>query len=159
MVDWREEIKSGQMIPDIRFQDRDGREVRISDFRNRANLVLMVTGEPVQPEFTKRLLELKNAQADLEWENAQVLVVCGSEDICRQVEAVVPEIRFPLLIDQIGKAFELILGSEERKGFAVVILDRYGEIYNFSRSGETTPVYTGEEILDTIRFIELQCPE
>lgn len=129
-------LERGMLLRDVPAQTFDGHSVSVSDFRGRRNLVLILPG--MQGEEASLLSELRQSAAELQEEEAVVLIADPSDDAHRHYGAASPE------------------GSRIA---AVYIADRYGEIYFAAHSGPGDSLPAAAEMLEWLRFINAQCPE
>ena len=130
------QLERGMMVRDLPARTPEGREVHASDFRGRRNLVLIVPGQG--GEELGLLDELRLGAADLQEEEAVVLIADEDDESCRLYGAVSPE---------------------GHRIAALYIADRYGEIYFVAHSQPGHALPGAAEVLDWLRFINAQCPE
>jgi peroxiredoxin len=137
--------KPSQMIPDFRLSTSEGREFAISGFRGRRNLLLIFAANAFPP-----IVEgLARRTAELSEEQTQVLVIARTP--VKSIGGV-----FPVLLDAdgyVGRRF----GAESAP--AVYITDQYGEIYSAARSEGAEPLPDADQILASLRHINVACPE
>ncbi len=137
-----------EMIPDFVLPSSSGGRVQASSYRGRRDLVLVFIGQG----GNENLLDaLASANGELNEEETQVLVVyrgsvAQAEDLRRRLS-----LPFPVLADEDGQVHL----RYAVKRAAVVITDRYGEIYSVFR--QVLP--DTEEILASLRHINAACPE
>lgn len=147
----------GECLRDFRYVTVDGDERRLSDFKGRNNLVLILTGGP-----ENGLLDAV-AQAYSEVQQMEgrgiVILKCEREEAIRgRVSRHWP---FDVAVDMAG-ALHRELGAEDRMGVtgtAVYITDRWAEVFFASRTTGEEPEPEIKELLDWLAFIDHQCPE
>ncbi len=147
----------GECLRDFPYVTVDGDERRVSDFKGRDNLVLVLTGGP-----GNRLLDaLAQAYSEVQQMEARVIAIlkCDREEAIRARTA--QHWPFDVVVDMAG-ALHRELGAEDQMGVsgtAVYITDRWAEVFFASR---TTGEESGPEIkelLGWLTFIDHQCPE
>jgi peroxiredoxin len=140
-----------QMIPDFTLDSSEGVEVNASQYRGKRNLVIAFAGT-VPGAAMEWLNELARRTEDLEEENARVLVIV--QDTPEQVRGLHQELGAPFifLADCDG---EVHLRYGVGSGPAVIIADRYGEIYSVNR--DTLP--NTAEVIASLRHINIMCDE
>lgn len=124
-----EVLTRGALLRDIPARTSDGRDVRVSDFRGRRNVVLIF---PAQDGCEEQALAAVQSLAD--------------DPELREQEAVVLTASTP----EAREAF----GAPD---WALFITDRYGEIFYVARHPDPLP--GAAEVLKWLEFINLQCPE
>jgi len=148
------------MVPDFSLPSTSGRPIRISDYRQRSNLVLLFVAQADREAIRPLFDQLQSARGEFANENAELLAVFPTS--IAEVERLKDEagIEFPILSDERGLT-RRFLTAEDGAGLltSIFIVDRYGEIYAIERIEQAGSVPDAEEILDWVRFIELQCPE
>lgn len=143
-------LKKGNILPAFCLPAASGEEVRIGEFRGRRNLVLFLTHPPGCAACEQKLRELTDARGELREEEAEVLaVVPGSAAEVREMKRRLA-LSLPLLID----ADRTLSG-----GAAMVVTDRFGEVFAITRSGEGHRLPTVADIAGELAFIGMQCPE
>ncbi len=153
--------RAGQRMPDFSLVASDGLPVRTSKYRGRRNLVLaFVDGTGCDP-CRGWLSNMAGDYEEVLRHEAQVLVVVhGSLDDAGEVKRA-NNLPFPVLADVDGAVHRRVgaVTPGGQPAMAVYVVDRFGEIFNVSRTGEGDTVPAPEEVLDWLQFIEIQCPE
>jgi peroxiredoxin len=142
------------ILPSLVLPDVAGKEVRTGDYRGRCNLVLFLSHPPGCERCQGTLQELAAGYGGLAAADAEVLAIipgAAEETAILQLRLGIP---FPVLVDAGAMAVRTLGG-----GAAVIVVDRFGEIFNLSRAGEGHEMMTVLEIADWLNFIEVQCPE
>jgi hypothetical protein len=145
------------MLPDAPLYPADGVGIRLSDYRHRKHLVLLVfaahAGEPgasVPGSLAARHKEFTD-------ENAEVVVVFPASPPRSALPGPYP---FPVVEDRTGALSRELTGNGSRGAvvLSVHVADRYGELFRSLdiRAGDPFPA---EEILSWLRFLERLCPE
>jgi peroxiredoxin len=146
-----------QMVPDFVLPSTDGREIEISNFRGRRNLVLVFIGG--DGGVNQLLAGLAQRREELDEEESVVFVVFRGEPAAswRQHDGA----PFTVLADQDGAVHRRFGALDDQGGSAsaVYLTDRYGEIYSTCRTlaGETLP--SAADVLASLRHINAACPE
>ena len=150
-------LKPGDRLPDVRLQWVDGPLLPLVRFRQRRNLVIVLLGPEVSAPGQALLEELARARPAIQAEAAELLAVTTATP--QQAGELTRRLGLPLLTDPDGTLHRAALGPEisgERMP-SVLVVDRYGEIYAVLRPDPAPPQVA--DILEWLRFIELQCPE
>ena len=152
--------RSGQMLPDFHLPTVDGPKVRLSDYRNRRNIVLLVL-QGLSRGTDRLLTELAQASAGLADDNAQALVVVEGPLQAAQSLQHMYGLPFPVLADEAG-AVAALLGPAEAGGgprLAVHVASRSARVYWSVWAGPDDRLPTVKDIRGWLEFIEIQCPE
>jgi peroxiredoxin len=151
----------GDMMPDLDLTGPGGRPVRISDYRQRKNLVLLfMDGAGLGARRLLRGLAFRHEE--LVREDTEVMAVSlGPEGIPELPEPFAGGPPFRVLADDEGGAHRAVGASprDGEEGTSLFILDRYGQIFAAYGPGGRAPIPPLGEILDWVRFIESECPE
>jgi hypothetical protein len=137
---------------DLSLIQGNGDSIRISDFRHRQNLVVLFTGESGFGRLSDLVKALSARYAEFRAEEAEILVVVApSAGSQAGLGAGLP---FPVARPQAGGQ-----DREQLAGPGITVLDRYGEVYAAYRPEGDAALPMVDELLEWLRFIELQCPE
>lgn len=151
----------GQVLRNFALLSAAGKQVQVSDYRGRANLVLVLAGARGSEPDLSLLQQLSALQAQVLEQEAQVLAVlyCTRE----QAQIIKQRARLPFVVlaDCEG-AVHRSLGALDPEGaprLAVYVTDRYAEVFAAWRTllGEAVP--GAQEIVSWLEFINRQCPE
>lgn len=146
-------LHRGAMLPDFVLPMVDGGVLQLESYRGRRNLVVVCSGDDARPGPVTRLLNTLVARKDeLEAEAAQVLSVVVSQPAESRDLGRWP---FPMVVDPDG-LFHRGVGATDGTGRpvpAVFVTDRFREIYAICSLPDA------QEIIDWLRFINIQCPE
>jgi len=145
----------GECLPDVGFVTVEGQERRLSDYKGRFNLVLILTGDPGHP----LLGAVARRHAEFQQRESRVLAIIeGSRgDALRAGPP--PQPPFELIADPDG-AVAARLGVPVRSGQAAAcVTDRWAEVFFFSPELTGEPERWVEELLSWLDFVEHQCPE
>jgi peroxiredoxin len=150
---------TGQLLPDAALPTSSGGTLSLDWYRGRRNLVVVLlgAGEPGD-EVARLLLQLVQVRAALQDEEAEVLVVATGET---REPVHGPEASFTVLIDP-DASFHRCLDAVDAAGNdapAVIITDRYREIYHVFRPAESPWPPTAEAVVSWLVFMNIQCPE
>jgi peroxiredoxin len=147
----------GRLIPDLEMRSLSDRLIRASDYRGKKNLVLVFTADPGSEEL---LQEFAASYAAIASEDAEVLaIVVPSRDLASALETT--RLPFPLLPDRDGPVSRSF-GAGDRAGHrspAIYVTDRFGEIYAIYRTADGKSLPKVDEVIATLAFINIQCPE
>lgn len=150
---------TGQLLPDVTLPTPSGSAVSLDRYSGRRNLVVVLLGA-VAPgnELSRLLTQLAQTRATIADEEAEVLVVAAGNASELASSAGYP---FPILVDR-NEAFHRCLSSESAAATiapAVVITDRYREIYHIFRPTDPEWPPTADQIVSWLVFMNIQCPE
>ena len=155
-------LQRDEVIPSFQLPSTRGVSIGPrSYYRRRRNLVIFFFHDG-QCQVCKGILDnLARHYSEFKENNAEVLGVSS----VRQDEAMALtqtlKLPFPLLFDSTGEVVDRFTHREPRTGRPVptiIITDRFGAVYTTIQVEESNPPRM-EEILDWVKFIELQCPE
>lgn len=149
----------GLRIPDVRLMDTDGRPVPASDYRGSKSLVLIFAdGGNKSSALLAKIGEEYQAFVD---EDAEVLAIAWGppQELANLKKNL--KLTFPVLNDEDGAAHRDFGAIDEhgRAAAAVYVTDRYGEVYDAFRTRDGDRLPTVSEILASLEFISIQCPE
>jgi mycoredoxin-dependent peroxiredoxin len=143
-----------RLIPDMELSTADGRPLRLSDYRGRRNLVLVLADSA---EASKLLPRLAAVYDQIVAEDGELIAVLWA----RNENAASLALPFPVLVETTGE-FSRRFGAVDDKGGpapALYITDRFGEIYAVFRKRDGQPFPAPAEIISTLEFVNIQCPE
>ncbi|MCL5669826.1 MAG: peroxiredoxin family protein [Acidobacteria bacterium] len=151
----------GEIVPDFALFSTTGTRVRVSDYRGKCNLVLIFCGTGCCESVRSLVGELSGMYADFVAEEAELFAVVQGAD--REVE----DFRrscdppFPVLADKEGHGHDFFgAPASEQDSFPVIcVVDRYGEVWQVFRAVDSEASCAARDILDWVRYINLECPE
>lgn len=148
-------LRSGEMAPDLALRSAASNPVRVSDYRNRENVILLFARPGEAVSLQRLLADLEDRQADLAWEHTAVIVVLQDP---AQAELSIPE-HFPVWIDSEDRWYRLMFGDQPEAPAAYVALDRFGEVIHFGPISGPEGDVIAQDLLEIVQFVELLCPE
>ncbi len=150
-------LKPGDRLPDVRLRQADGTLLPLVRFRQRRNLVIVLLGPDADGPGQALLQELSQARPAIQAEAAELLAVTTASP--QEARALSRRLGTSLLVDPEGALHRAALGpgAPDQGTPGVLVVDRYGEIYAVLRPDPEPPRVA--DILEWLRFIELQCPE
>lgn len=156
-VQWM--LNVGQRVPNFTLTDLHNQPVNLARYRGQKNLVLVFLGSVAANEIQAMLKEYSSKYSRIQEENGQVVVFLPLA--WQKAVSELGELPFPVLLDADEKAHRSLLagGPGSDLASAVLITDRFGEIYAAYRKGEEAFPPSVEEVLRWLNFIEIQCPE
>ena len=149
----------GYRLRDFQLFAVDGRQIRPSDFRAHANLVLVFAGAAATQ--MNLLEEIAHRKDELKTEEAQVIAIVLTTAAVAAELADTLKLRIPLLVDEDGSVHREF-GAATDDGApapAIYITDRYGEVFGSFRTAIGQRLPTFHEILSWLSFVNSQCPE
>jgi peroxiredoxin len=151
----------GERLPPFSLPSSTGETLSLEGYRHRKNLVLFFYHGAACPSCRSYLAALATNTLRFEEYRAQVLAISTDppEASIRLVEEM--ELPFPLLSDPTGEVVERFTERDEEghSSPALYLTDRFGALFASWRVAEADRLPGREKILNTLLFIELQCPE
>lgn len=151
----------GQLLRNFALLSAAGKQVQLSDYRGRANLVLVLAGAQGTGPKLDLLSQLSSRHSEILEQEAQVIAVlyCARE----QAQAVKSRghLPFAVLADSEGLVHRS-LGALDGNGhprLAVYVTDRYAEVFAAWRTAQGDIVPSPQDILEWLDFVNRQCPE
>jgi peroxiredoxin len=153
----REKPQRGSRLPDLSYVSVDGEKRRLSDWRGRYNLVLIVARNIEDP----LLNAIARNYAEFPARDARVLAIlqCDPTDVAQARDS--RRWLFDVAADACGLLSRELAGQSEAEeaGTAVFITDRWSEVFFASRSVDGDAAPDVRELLGWLTFVEHQCPE
>ncbi|MFX1269492.1 MAG: redoxin domain-containing protein [Promethearchaeota archaeon] len=148
------------ILPVFDLPEAGGKKISVWDYKGRRNLVLFF----VHPDCRKcqdMLKELSDAYREVIRQESEVLAIIPASPIAAAELKSQLSIPFPVLADEAGGVFQRYgaVDSSDRPTAAVIIADRFGEVYAFSLAAAEHRLISVKEIIDFFNFIGIQCPE
>ena len=159
-VTQRNELPSkGHRLHEFELAGTFGRMIRLSDYRGRANLVLLVSDD--RPDTAKLLADVAARYQEIKNEDAEVLAIVHT---ARQSPAQINQsqpLPYPVLADCDGRVHRELgaIDSKEQDSAAVYVTDRFGEVFGVYRTVGGGPLPGVADILNWLEFVNAQCPE
>jgi peroxiredoxin len=157
----RSNFRRGELLPDIALYSTDGQQVRLSKYRGRMNLVLILAGRVDDQNVLQLLDKIAGRYPEFLGEEAEVILIllndCASQEPPKGGRKGWP---FVVLGDTEGQAHRSFsaLDRGERVSPAIFVADRYGEIFaEYRAKGRELPKI--DDLLQWLFFINSQCPE
>lgn len=151
----------GEIMPDIALITGGGGRVRFSDYRGRRNLVLIFAGKGESDAARQFLGRFSEMYSEFVGEEAEVLtIVQGARDRVKDLGRI-HRLPFPVLADEDCRVHSVAGAPETAQDYlpVVYVIDRYGEIRKVFRAEQSEGAYTPQDVLDWVRFVNLECPE
>ena len=149
----------GRRIRDFELISALGGHVRTSDYRGRANLVLIVTDD--RTATTKLLSGAARRYTQLREQECEVLaVVQRSREQAAEMKRQM-QLPYPVLADEDGCIHREVgaIDAQEHAAAAVYITDRFGEVFGAYRTRDRQSLPDVADIVNWLEFINRQCPE
>jgi len=150
---------TGRLLPDATLPTASGTSMSLDWYSGRRNLVVVLLGAPAPDDEVARLLsQLAQGRAALRDEEAEVLVVAAG---AAGDATGAPKGPYTMLIDP-DASFHRCMSAMDSAGDiapAVVITDRFREIYHTFRPPDPPWPPTVEEVVSWLVFMNIQCPE
>ena len=143
-------FERGDCLPDMEFVTIGGVLKRLSDFKGRKNLLVILTGNDGDSLPTA----MATAALEINRHDGHVIVVLPDPS---------PEaVRWPfdVVADPDGavrRRFSCVDSGKPR--LSVFITDRWGEVAFACQTGQGDLAPAANDVLDWLRFVDQQCPE
>ena len=151
--------RPGEMLPYFELPSTADGALSSRRFKGRSNLVLIFARDDGCEPCERMLRGFAERYGEFVAEEAEVLgLIVGTQAEARRLAARL-HLPFPLLADADG-AVHAAYGAGDAGEVVVYVADRYGEVHRrWSVEGRQGPLPVPLEALETLRFIEIQCPE
>lgn len=146
---------TGRLLQPFVLRAGEGRTIRLADYRQRSNVVLVLHHGVACVACRAFLDALAGEAAGLSAEEAVVLAVGPDRPEAHLAHEGASRLPFPLLSDPDGQ----VARRERLPVPAVVVADRFGEIWAAWAAGPRHFFPSAAEIHDWLRFVEFQCRE
>jgi len=130
----------GKPAPDFALKDQNQKEVRLSEFRGKSNVVLVFYPLDWSPTCTNEHACFVNDFKQFERLNAQILGISVDSFFSHKAWAEKMGIGYPLLADfqprgKVAEQFGVYLPDRGISGRAIVIIDKQGQVAWFKQYG------------------------
>lgn len=148
--------------PDFKLPSADGFDLSLSSFWYRSNMVLLFCPPRAAPKliaYREQLVRLNDA---IRLEAGKLVLLVDNGQHNGRPESLPRKFPFPVLYDHQGTVrglYRATLPGEVDDGLLLFVLDRYGAIFAAYREPRLADPLPGKEILEWLRYIDLQCPE
>ena len=125
------ELKVGDIAPDFELEDQNGKKIRMSQYKDKRNVILAFFPFAFSPVCTNELGELKEKEDSIKKLDAQILAASIDSTWTQKAFAKELGVKFPLLSDFGKKAAPPYGALYEDKGFAkraIFVVDKKGKI-------------------------------
>jgi mycoredoxin-dependent peroxiredoxin len=151
-------ISVGAAAPDFSLKDQNQKEVKLSDFKGKKNVVLVFYPLDWSPVCTNEHTCFVNDMKRFEQLDAQVLGVSVDSVWSHKAFAEKMHIQYPLLADfqprgAVGDKFGVYLADKGITGRAIAIVDRQGKVAWF-KSYDIPSVPDVNEVSDALAKIK-----
>lgn len=147
------------LIANLNLTKSSGRSMRISDYRQKKNLVILFTDAPDFGLLSGLVNAMSERYAEFRAEEAEILVVV--RHLSHSLARLQTGLPYPVVTVQgDGINSKTSPANLQRLTSATIfVLDRYGEVYATYLPDDLVSVPTVDDLLEWLQFIELQCPE
>ncbi|MGH9508717.1 MAG: peroxiredoxin family protein [Terriglobales bacterium] len=153
--------RRGYLLRDFCLRSTEGKEIRISDYRGRGNLVVIAAGLCHDGVALPLIQDLASRHAEVLEEEAWVLLILHCSVHRAALLRQQHQLPFVVLADEEGRVHRQLgaMGEDGRLGPAVYVADRFAEVFAAFRlaCGEQLP--DGGQIVGWLDFVNRQCPE
>ena len=124
-------VDEGQKAPDFELADQDGKNVRLSDYRGKANVVLAFYPADFTPVCTKELCSFRDDLGRFQGKGAQVIGISVQPQASKKKFAAKLGLNFPILADdkkEVAKSYGVLgpLGIHTKR--ATFVIDKTGTV-------------------------------
>lgn len=149
--------RKGRRLRDFSLLSASGGMVHLSDYRGRANLVLIV--QEANDGAERLISDAAARYSGIRKLEAEVVLILHSEFERAAAYRREPNLPYAVLADATGDTCKALAGVDAHGNppWAVYVTDRFGEVFAIFREGAALPDIT--EVLKWLEFIEAQCPE
>jgi peroxiredoxin len=146
---------TGRMLQPFSLPKGDGTVVRLADYKQRRNVVLVLHHGNTCPSCRAFLVSLGERLAS--YAEAESVVLGISVDGREATGELTRALRLPF--DLLSDPSALVAAREQLDIPALVIADRFGEVWAAWRAGERHAFPSSAEVGEWLQFVELQCRE
>lgn len=151
-----------QVIPDFSYPSSLGVPVGLWTYKQRKNLVIFFFHDERCPGCRERLRQFAQSLDRFRELDTQVLAIttASQSEVTRLAQE--EGLTFPVLSDPTASFMQRLVRYEASAGPPAVglfVTDRFGALYTQKVGRSERDLPSVEEILDTIYYIEMQCPE
>jgi len=149
----------GRRLRDFGLISALGALIHLSDYRGRANLVLIA--DDGRTETKELLTNVANQYTQVKNEQAEVLALVRTSRERAAEKARQLKIPYPVLADEDGTVHQQwgAVDSQGQDAAAVYVTDRFGEVFGAFRTRDGQPLPGVADLLNWLEFINSQCPE
>ncbi len=156
----KDELPSkGHLLRDFELVSSNGETVHLSDYRGRANLVLIVSD--ATPAAQELLRQANNHYQQIQTYDAEVLAITSLPRERASDAAQRLKLLYPMLSDPERHVYRLLgaMNAQGEDSAAVYVTDRFGEVFGVYRTRDQQPLPSLEDVFKWLEFVEAQCPE
>jgi peroxiredoxin len=150
---------TGRLFPDATLPSMDGSQLHLDSYRRDWNLVILMLGDGELNDRCARLLDqLADLRAELEMEEARVVVISARTQGDWIGKWSYP---FTLAFDRDARLHRQLAAIDDsgRPEIVLCITDRYREIFAMTRVGDEQWPSRGNQVIEWLTFVNIQCPE
>lgn len=137
------------LIPNYTGTNSRGETVQLHDYRRQKNLVAILTGAKEYSSLTPLLAELAARYDEFKTEEAEIVLMLRKGTVEPGDGHTLP---FPALVMKDDQ-------DAPPPATAVYVADRFGELFATYQLTAEASLPAPDDLLEWLRFIELQCPE
>lgn len=143
-------LERGRCLPDVEFVTTGGVRKRLSDFKGRKNLLVILAAEDGDPLPAAIAMQA----ADVDRHDGHVIAVLPGGS------AAARDWPFDVVADPDGAVRrQFSSGGRPASRLAVFVTDRWGEVAFACRTDRGDPAPSAAGLVDWLRFVDQQCPE
>ncbi len=142
-------FEPGLCLPDVAYVTSTGEQRRLSDFKDRKNLLIILAGE----DCSGLISSLAAANEEISRNEGHVIAV---------LPRLLPEAAawpFDVVVDAAGAVRRALSSGLSEPRLTVFVTDRWGEVVFTSKASRGDVAPTVDALLEWLRFVDQQCPE
>ncbi len=150
------ELRVGDAAPDFELEDQNGKKIRLTQYKDKKNVILAFFPFAFSPVCTNELGELKEKEDTIKNLDAQILAASVDSTWTQKAFAKELGVKFPVLSDFGKKAAPNYGAFYEDKGFAkraVFVVDKKGKIA-YARVYEPATLPDINEAIEVLRKLK-----
>ncbi len=147
--------KIGSLAPDFTLPTYDGREITLSSFRGKSNVILFFVREYTCMQCRSHVTQLGRLYAHFKEVGSEVLVIIGSNAAKAADYARITNAPFPILVDEqrvVYAAYELEKYFSLFQRTASIVVDKQGIVRYLKRT--TVPNVWLQESRELLGFVD-----
>jgi peroxiredoxin len=153
-------LERGQIIPPFTLPGTDSMPHSPWDYKQREHLILLFTQSAMESEGRGLLREFARTYRDFREEQCAILAITADPVIVNLQAQENLQLPFPLLADAQGNVIQRYTGWDGTQKVltpALILADRYGELYEFWITKQESELPPITELLATLRYLNSLC--
>jgi peroxiredoxin len=155
-------IDLGEMLPQFQLPAAGGRMIRLWDYKQRRQVVLLALHGLDCADCQKLLASFAGRYADFREQETEILALLPMAPEALEHWQAQLDLPFPLLADATGKTLARLGawdGALQAVLPTVLVADRYGALYSRYTAASEGDLPAPDVVLKDLEYIAIQCPE